>query len=323
MRTTPRNLWLRFETYHDVIYFTPESRATTDALGCKGGWMGYFGLRAAPLGAVSPEVVTAAFFGFAPRRVARALPDAWEVAPPERFLAARLEGVDGALRRMLGDVDLTEAAALAVEAAAATPVGGRVLGAANRALPVPGEPHLALWQACTTLRESRGDGHVAALVAADLTACEALALFGADHDLAPAYLREARGWLEGEWEAAVDSLRSRGLLSGGSAPAGQTPGSSAPAGRAPEGQAPEGQAPEGRLPQGSPATNLTPAGRALREEVERRTDEAAASPWRALGEDRTARFAELMTPVALRLGRLNDAMRTNPMAIDPVRQLAG
>lgn len=285
MTTTPRDLWLRFETYHDVIYFTPELRAAADALGCKGGWMGYFGLRAAPLGAASPEVVTAAFFSFAPRRVARALPDAWEAAPPERFLAARLEGVDGALRRMLedpGGPDLAEAAALAVEAAAATPAEGRVLGAANRALPVPDEPHLALWQACTTLRESRGDGHVAALVAADLTACEALALFGADRDLAPSYLREARGWLEEEWDAAVDSLRSRGLL----------------------------------------AEGLTPAGRALREEVERRTDEAAASPWRALGEERTARFARLMTPVARRLGRLNDAMRTNPMAIDPVRQLA-
>ncbi|GAA1308660.1 SCO6745 family protein [Saccharothrix xinjiangensis] len=293
MTTTPRDLWLRFETYHDVTYFTPESRAAADALGCKGGWMGYFGLRAAPLGAASPEVVAAAFFSFAPRKVARALPDAWEAASPERFLVARLEGVDGALRRMLGGADLAEAAELAVEAAAATPVEGRVLGAANRALPVPDEPHLALWQACTTLRESRGDGHVAALVAADLTACEALALFGADHDLEPAYLREARGWLEEEWDAAVDSLRSRGLLA------------------------------EGQVGTGQVKTGLTPAGRALREEVERRTDEAAASPWRALGEDRTARFAELTTPVARRLGRLNDAMRANPMAIDPVRQLAG
>ncbi|QFZ22915.1 SCO6745 family protein [Saccharothrix syringae] len=280
--TTPRELWLRFETYHDVTYFTPESRAVTDALGCRGGWMGYFGMRAAPLGAASPEVVTAAFFSFHPRLVARALPDAWHVAGPERFLAARLEGVDGALRRMLASLDLAEAAELAVEAAAAAPVEGRVLGAANRALPVPGEPHLALWQACTTLRESRGDGHVAALVAADLGACEALVLFGADNELDPAYLRKARGWSEEEWEAAAESLRSRGLLADG----------------------------------------LTEAGRELRAEVERRTDEAAARPWRALGRERAERFARLMTPVARRLGDLNDAMRTNPMAIDPVRQLA-
>lgn len=279
----PRALWLRFEPYHDVTYFTPESRAVTDALGCKGGWMGYFAMRAAPLGAAAPQTVTAAFYSFHPRMVARALPDAWEVAPPERFLAARLEGVDGALRRMLPTLDVAEAADLAVRAAAAAPVAGRVLGAANAALPVPDEPHLKLWQACTTLRESRGDGHVAALVAADLTPCETLVLFGADKGLEGSYLRQARGWSEEEWAQAERSLTERGLFDRG----------------------------------------LTPAGRALREEVERRTDAAARHPWQALGEEGTARFLELMTPLALALGRQNDAMRTNPMAIDPVAQIAG
>ncbi|XVV02409.1 SCO6745 family protein [Actinosynnema sp. CA-248983] len=279
----PRDLWLRFETYHDVTYFTPESRAVTDALGCKGGWMGYFGMRAAPLGAAAPQTVTAAFYSFHPRMVARALPDAWEVAPPERFLAARLEGVDSALRRMLPTLDLAEAADLALRAAAAAPIAGRVLGAANAALPVPDQPHLALWQACTTLRESRGDGHVAALVAADLTPCETLVLFGADKGLEASYLRQARGWSEEEWALAERSLTERGLFDHG----------------------------------------LTPAGRALREEVERRTDVAARHPWEALGEEGTARFVELMTPLALALGRRNDAMRTNPMAIDPVAQIAG
>ncbi|MFE9745469.1 hypothetical protein ACFYOT_11235 [Saccharothrix saharensis] len=279
----PRDLWVRFETYHDVTYFSPESRAVTDALGCKGGWMGYFGQRAAPLGAASPEVVTAAFFSFHPRMVARALPDAWDVASPARFLEARLEGVDRALRRMLASLDVAEAAELAGEAAEAVPLAGRVLGAANRVLPVPDEPHLALWQACTTLRESRGDGHIGALVAADLGPCETLVLFSADKDLDPAYMRTARGWSEEEWREAEAALVERGLFDGG----------------------------------------LTPAGRALREDVERRTDEAATRPWDVLGAAGTARFAELMTPIALRLGRLNEAMRTNPMAIDPVAQLPG
>ncbi len=278
-----RDLWLRFETYHDVTYFTPESRAVTDELGCKGGWMGYFGMRAAPLGAAAPETVTAAFFSFHPRMVRRALPDAWEVASPEEFLAARLRGVDGALRRMLAvdGADLAEAAELAVQAAAEVPLVGRVLGAANAALPLPGEPHLALWQACTTLRESRGDGHIAALVALDLGACETLVLFGADHGLDSGYLKQARGWSDEEWGVAEDSLRERGLFDRG----------------------------------------LTVEGRALREEVERRTDQAAVHPWRALGARETARFAELMTGIALELGRRNEAMRTNPMGIDPVRVL--
>lgn len=280
---TPRDLWLRFETYHDVTYFSPESRAVTDALGCKGGWMGYFAQRAAPLGAVPPEIVTAAFYNFHPRRVSRALPAAWQVASPARFLDARLEGVDAALRRMLETLDVAEAADLAGQAAEAAPVAGRVLAGANRALPVPAEPHLALWQACTTLRESRGDGHVAALVAADLSPCETLVLFSADKGLEPAYMRAARGWSEEEWREAEVTLTGRGLFDDG----------------------------------------LTSAGRALRADVERRTDEAATRPWDVLGTAGTARFLDLMTPIARRLGRLNEAMRTNPMGIDPVAQLPG
>ncbi|MET8761390.1 hypothetical protein [Lentzea sp. NPDC004782] len=265
-----RQLWLRFEPYHDVTYFTPESRAATDALGCKGGWMGYFGMRAAPLGAASPELVTAVFYNFAPRMVSRALPDAWAVASPAEFLRVRLEGVDLALRRMLGDVgtpEIAEAASLAREAALAVDVAGRPLAAANRALPWPAEPHLALWHACTILREARGDGHVAALVAHGIGPCQALALYAREHSLDPAYMRTARGWTVEEWEAVSD-----------------LPGDLAA--------------------------------------VERATDAAAIAPWEALGAARTSRFIDLMTPLALRIASANEAMRVNPMALDPVRELA-
>jgi hypothetical protein len=264
-----RQLWLRFEPYHDVTYFTPESRAATDALGCKGGWMGYFGMRAAPLGAASPELVTAVFYNFAPRMVSRALPDAWAVASPFDFLRVRLEGVDLALRRMLGDVsapEVVEAASLARAAALAVDVAGRPLAAANRALPWPAEPHLALWHACTILREARGDGHVAALVAHGVGPCQALALYAREHSLDPAYMRAARGWTVEEWEAS------------------DTPGDL--------------------------------------EAVERATDAAALAPWEALGVSRTSRFIDLMTPLALRIASANEAMRINPMALDPVRELA-
>jgi hypothetical protein len=264
-----RQLWLRFEPYHDVTYFTPESRAATDALGCKGGWMGYFGMRAAPLGAASPELVTAVFYNFAPRMVSRALPDAWSVASPAAYLQVRLEGVDGALRRLLGDVstpEIVEAAELARSAALAVDVAGRPLAAANRALPWPAAPHLALWHACTILREARGDGHVAALVAHGVGPCQALALYAREHSLDPAYMRAARGWTVEEWALA------------------DVPGDLAA--------------------------------------VERATDAAAAGPWEALGASGTSRFIELMTPLALRIASANEAMRINPMALDPVRELA-
>src|SRR5690348_5456570 len=121
MTVNVRDMWLRFEPYHDVTYFTPESRAATDALGCRGGWMGYFGMRAAPLGAASAQQVTSAFYNFHPSRVHRALPDAWAIATPEAFLATRLIGVDRALNRLLGPEvvgpAVAEAAELAVAAA--------------------------------------------------------------------------------------------------------------------------------------------------------------------------------------------------------------
>jgi hypothetical protein len=277
-----RRMWTLFESYHSSTYFTPESRAVTDELGCKGGWMGYFGMRAAPLGAASPELVRATFYNFHDSLVHRAIPDAWTVAPPARYLAARLAGVDGALRRMLGDMlfgdELAEAADLAKQAARKAQTGGRPLGAANAALPWPAEPHLALWQAATVLRESRGDGHVAALVVAGLDPCETLVVFAADTGLDPAYLRAARGWSERAWQDARQRLTERGLL-----------------------------AEDG---------TLTEAGRRLRATVERQTDEQAAVPWLAIGPDRTARFTELITPIVLAVAEANDAMRLNPMALN-------
>ena len=64
-----RRLWQRFEPYHAVVYFAPEAQAACTALGTRGYWMSYFALRAAPLGAAPPELITAVFYGFAPRLV--------------------------------------------------------------------------------------------------------------------------------------------------------------------------------------------------------------------------------------------------------------
>jgi hypothetical protein len=284
-----RRMWVRFETYHDVTYFTPEARAAADALGCRGGWMGYFGTRAAPMGAVSPEIVISTFYNFAPARVARAIPDAWRIAEPAKFLAARLTGADGALRRLLGEATITgpalaEAATLITEAARAAPTAGRPLAVANAQLDWPTEPHLALWQAATLLRESRGDGHVAALVAADLDPREALVLFGAANNLAPAYLRAARGWTEQEWQETTDHLIDRGLLAS--------------------------------------ADELTDTGTELRTWIEQITDQAAVAPWQAIGRRSATRLYELMTPLARTLAGGNEAMRQNPMGLDAAGQLA-
>ncbi|MFI2351950.1 hypothetical protein ACH492_34095 [Streptomyces sp. NPDC019443] len=211
------DIWQLLECVHAPVYFAPETGPVYSAVGSglKGFWMGYFASRAAALGAVAPEVVTAAFYNFAPARVARAIPDAWDRCPPEQVLAARLDVADQALRRLLGELvdgpEVVEAAELGRRAVQALPVAGRVLFAAHAALPVPEQPHLALWWAATALREFRGDGHVVALLAAGVDGCEANVISVA-LGLAPAEQRLNRGWSEDEWQDAEGRLRERGVL---------------------------------------------------------------------------------------------------------------
>src|SRR5712692_11211817 len=91
-----RDSWKTLEPYHAMIYFAPEARTAFTALGLKGYWMGYFASRSAPMGAVSANLVTATFYNFHPRMVARSIPNAWSLTTPERSLAARYEGADAA-----------------------------------------------------------------------------------------------------------------------------------------------------------------------------------------------------------------------------------
>src|SRR5690349_21479137 len=86
-----RELWRVLEAVHAAVYFAPEAKAVYGELGLRGYWMGYFASRSAALGTPSPRVVTALFYGFAPRLVERALPDAWAFADPARVLGTRLE----------------------------------------------------------------------------------------------------------------------------------------------------------------------------------------------------------------------------------------
>ncbi|MEU8222916.1 hypothetical protein AB0B82_09775, partial [Kribbella sp. NPDC048915] len=82
-----------------------DSGQATDALGLKGGWMSYFGCRAAPLGAVGPELVAAVFYNFHPAMVARAILDAWTYATPAQLLVARLRAVHNAVQRLFSSGD--------------------------------------------------------------------------------------------------------------------------------------------------------------------------------------------------------------------------
>src|SRR6476469_2056709 len=97
-----RKMWRTLEPYHGLVYFASEARDAYAGFGID-GQDGYFASRSAPMGAVEPSVVIAAFFNFTPRLVTHALPAAWSKASPKQVLKARFDGVDQALRRVLGD----------------------------------------------------------------------------------------------------------------------------------------------------------------------------------------------------------------------------
>ncbi len=259
-----RQMWHLLEPLHAVVYYAPEVFEELAALGYRTDerWPTYFPLRAAPLGAVGERQVTSAFYSFSPRKVGDHIPAAWTVAAPDQVLAARSRGIGRAYRAVLGDAvdgpELAEAAALARRAAEAVHTEGRPLAAAVAALPWPDEPHLVLWHAATVLREHRGDGHLAALLAAGLDPVESLVSFAAI-GAAGEKTFESRGWSGGEWEAARERLVARGVL-------------------------------------GADGT-VADAGRALRAEVERRTDELAAAPWSALDDAERERLVELLGPL--------------------------
>src|SRR4029453_1982487 len=98
-----RALWQRIETIHAVTYFDPLATEATTAAGLTGFWMGYFGARAAPMGAVNAGVVEATFFNFAPGFVRRWVPDVWERASPATLLAARSDAAARSLRAISAD----------------------------------------------------------------------------------------------------------------------------------------------------------------------------------------------------------------------------
>jgi hypothetical protein len=277
-----RRLWRALEPYHAVVYFMPDTRRRTDALGLKGGWMSYFGTRAAPLGPVPAEVVAALFYNFHPDMVRRAIPDAWSYATPEALVEARLAGVDEGLRRLLGpgveSAAVAKAAELASTAARATATAGRPLAAANSALPWPTQPHLRLWQAATILREARGDGHVASLVVAALSPCEALVTASAAGGPPAELLRERRKWSQAEWDESVARLRSRGWLDERGA--------------------------------------LTDAGTAGRAAVERRTDELMKPTWDALGAEQAARLESLLLPIRTEIVAAGGLPVPNPLGLE-------
>lgn len=274
-----RRFFERFEPVHAVTYFAPEARAALDGLGYRGFWMGYFAARSAPLGMVPTEMVTAIFYNFAPERVARALPAAWQIAGPEAALRARQDSAVAALRRYGIDADenVAVAAGLAGRAARHAPLEGRPLFAANRALPWPDNPLAALWHAATLLREQRGDAHVAVLCAAGVSGRESNVLQAAAGGVPRDYIARTRDYDESAWRHHEQRLAQRGLLNDDG--------------------------------------SLTTAGRELKDRIESTTDSLALSALDTLSDDEVETLFRALTPVTRAVVAAGDVPAVTPMGL--------
>jgi hypothetical protein len=280
--TLARRAWTLFEPIHAIVYFASEAPEHYKAAGLRGGWMGYFASRSAPMGAVTPGVVTAVFHNFQPAMVARAIPDAWHFSSPELALTARIAVADSALRRLWGDevesVEVAAAATAAMAVAHRLSGAGRPLYAATAGLDEPEVAHLKLWHACTLLREHRFDGHVAALTSHGLDGLESLVTaLAAGNGIDPPTIRRFRGWSEEEWDAGVERLKDRGILDAAGA--------------------------------------LTAGGRALRIEVEATTDRLASDVWDTTDEPSRAQLFGRLRRLATLLESPDGIFYPNPIGV--------
>lgn len=258
---TARRTWMTLEPIHGMVYFSPHGAPTYESAGLVGRST-YFASRAAALGPVGPELITSTFYNFAPTLVREAMAGVWDRIPPATVITARLAVVDASLRdaapALVASDEVRAAVELARRAALAAceRVEGKPLFAAHTTLAWPTEPHLALWHAQTLLREYRGDIHIALLVSEGLNGLEALVTHAATGAVPADMLRTLRGWTDDEWNAAVEALRVRGILS-------------------------------------ADALTLSTTGEALRQSLEDRTDALSADAWAVLGDDgcKALRFA--------------------------------
>jgi hypothetical protein len=242
------------------------------ALGMRNYWDGYFAGRAAPLGLAPAEVVHAVFYNFAEGEVARHIPWVWGKTTPEEAIAVRERGSAAALRQMIGELadspGLLRLAELATRAAVSAPTEGRALYAGLKALNVPEEPVAKIWHAATLLREHRGDGHNAVLVANGIGATECHVLLALTLGMKAEEFGRIHHLPKAQLAAVIDGLRDRGLVNADG--------------------------------------GFTDAGRETRERIEAITDELAAPAYDVLSADELDELIAGLDPIVAAINAVEE-----------------
>lgn len=247
------------EPFTAHVYFAPEAHAAYEALGfngSRGDFNGvaapdgpaYFTSRGSVMGQVPGYVVAAAFGVFNPAAVVPSVAHGWSLTDAATIEQARTDGALGQLERILGESPdgIERAAELLERAGDGLRVEGRPLFAGLMSCSVPESTLGAAWRHADRLREYRGDVHIAAWTSAGLDAVE-IGLLTEPYWGLPlkTYIR-SRAWSEEELDAGIERLTQRGLVADGT---------------------------------------LSKAGRALRDDIESRTDAACAPIIANLGDD--------------------------------------
>lgn len=224
--TRSRTLAAVIEPIAAQVYFSPECHAAYEALGfgpspgTTGGNVAlpdgpaYFTSRGSVMGHVAGEVIAAAFAVFNPEVVVAAVSHGWTLTDAPTICSARTQGAVAQLTRILGEEPdgVQRAWELLQHAVEPLRPEGRPLYAGLRSLGLPGEPIGDAWRLADTLREYRGDAHIAAWTSAGFDAIEIGLLTELYWGIPMGSYIRTRAWSKDQIEAAKDRLRERGLI---------------------------------------------------------------------------------------------------------------
>lgn len=259
------------------IYWDPYAVESYKQLGFTAGGTYYVNSRCGPLAPAGPQVVAAACYTILPLFIEVSMGMVAERSSFPEIVALRDAAVARGLREYVPDIcdGLAALAAPLWTVADALPVAGRPMFAAHRQLPRPDDDLLSAWLAVNCIREWRGDTHFGVLTSFDVSAVQAGILHNAFLNYPKEWIPRSRGADDAALAEATAELAMRGLATD---------------------------------------DEVNAAGLALREEIERRTDQLCERPWRLLGAPLTEQFLDLVEPVgALLLARIDETAGTEWM----------
>ena len=198
-------------------WWSRQSADRTVALGL-GFFDGYVWGRAASLGQPAASVVVAAFGVFEPAFLSSVYEQGRSAAVRDDVLRERALGAEESLVAILGSSHAASAGEVADTILAAT---DRLDGAARplfsglRELAVPPNNYGRLWRAAELVREHRGDGHLAACIAAGLDAVTMNVLTELWVGYPVGGYSSSRGFTPEVINNSIGALEARGWVGGG------------------------------------------------------------------------------------------------------------